>query len=175
MANRVIRSPQRFSRGPKRVTDWTGIADASVNFQAVAASAKALLIVFAGNTEETIVRCRGIVTVKSDQIGSTEAQIGALSMAVVSSQAATTGASAIPGPMTSPGYAGWFVYEMFGNQMALSTAAGFDPRFGITREIDSKAMRKIGEDESVVIMYENGANGLGTDVFVNVRILTKLH
>ena len=179
MANNFQRSGFRrnFSgpRGARRATSWAGTVDASVGFTGAAASAKVLLLVADHTEPVTIVRTRGLVTVKTDQFAASEDQVGALGMAVVNTTASTLGATGVPGPMTDPSSELWYVYEMFGNTFQLGSAVGFRPDQGISRDIDSKAMRKVDEGQSQVIVWENGIDGNATSVLVNLRTLFKLH
>jgi len=92
----------------------------------------------------------------------------------VSTNAANAGVASIPGPMAVAEWDGWFIYEMFGQTMQLGSGVGFEPRFGVERVIDSRAQRKIEDNMSVAVVFENGTNGLGTEVLVNLRLLFKL-
>ena len=179
MADNFRRSGLRrgFSgpRGARRATEWTGTLEAAVTFTGVGAGAKSLLLTADQLAPSTIVRTRGIVTLKSDQFAASEDQIGALGVAVVTTTAAGVGVTAMPGPMSDESSDKFYVLEMFGNTMQLGSAVGFDPRFGITREIDSKAMRKVDNEETLVVIWENGVNGNAVAVLVNLRTLFKLH
>ena len=179
MANNFQRSAIRrnFSgpRGARRATEWTGTLEAAVTFSGVAAGVKSILLTADQLAPSTIVRTRGIVTVKSDQFAATEDQIGALGVGVVTTTAAGIGATAVPGPMSDESSDIFYVFEMFGNTFRLGSQVGFDPMNGITREIDSKAMRKVDNEETLVVVWENGTNGNATSVLVNLRTLFKLH
>ena len=162
-------------RGARRATIWVGTLEAAVTFTGVGAGAKSLLLTNAIGEPLTIVRTRGIVTVKTDQFAASEDQIGALGIAVVNSTAAALGVTAVPGPMSDESSDLFFVYEMFGNTFQLGSAVGFRPDQGITRVIDSRAMRKATAEEDIVVVWENGVNGNATSVLVNLRTLFKLH
>jgi len=162
------------SRAPKRATTWVGTAEGSVNVTAVTAGAKILLLQFDIPDDRTIVRTRGWVHVESDQSVATETIIGAVGMCVVSDTAASTGISAIPGPMSVPNWDGWFVFELFIFNFLFASAVGFD-NSGVNFLIDNKAMRKVKEGDTVVVVAESGTNGDGMIVGANIRQLFKLH
>ncbi len=71
----------------------------------------------------------------------------AFGMIVVTDQALSTGITALPGPVTDASDDGWFIW-----QSVMMGGAGL-PRN--TREIDSRAMRRIEDGFSVAIMGEN--------------------
>ena len=178
MANRIPRS--RFPRSVKRATTWVqaavmaetsiGAASTKVLLQRLTAASIAII-----GAPTTVVRTRGLVSVRTDQISAVEDQIGALGICVVSDQAAAAGIASIPGPMSNPEWDGWFTYAMFANSFEVGSGVGFDPKFANVLRIDSRAMRKVSTNESIVGVYEAGANSLGSEVLVNQRLLLKLH
>jgi len=120
----------------------------------------------------TIVRFRGWMHVVSDQIAATETYIGDVAMAVVSEQASALGVTAVPTPLTDKGSDLFFVYEQLGTRLQFADATGFINN-GVSKEIDSKAMRKVNGDQDVVMVVENEI--AGCVITTTGRFLVKLH
>ncbi len=139
-------------RSPKRSTDWVGSADQGV----VAVGANASVIQQSNSTlgNTTIVRTRGILTVEPQAFSADLDIIGALGIGIVSNEAFGAGAAAIPGPWTDAGWDGWFVWIPFAWRFEVTTDIG---RLiaSVSYDIDSKAMRKVGTLETVVVMVES--------------------
>ena len=173
MARRV--SPgNRFVRGKRSATDWSASVQAT-SFTMVAASAVTLLEFFvpiAGG--ETVLRTRGHFVWMSDQSDAIESQIGAVGIGVVSEQAQSVGITAVPFPDTDAAWGGWLWHSYFASRMEFKTAAGFDPNMAHRMVIDSKAMRKVGENERLVVVVQN-SSPFGIRVLHNIRILSKVH
>ncbi len=93
-------SPSRLSRGgPRRKTLWGQSGE--IGEVTIANNTKVLVSRFTSATLEpivpfTIVRTRGLISVRSDQAAGTEPQVGAFGIAVVSEDAAVAGAVSIP-------------------------------------------------------------------------------
>jgi len=182
MARNFSRSGFRPAvRSAKRKVQWVGTLESSVTQTVIsAASTKLFMLEFsaanlAAFAPFTIARTRGLLTVQSDQIAATEEQIGAFGIGVVSEQAATTGVTALPGPMTDPDWTGWLYWIPFLLQLKFQSGVGFDQHTIFQIPVDSKAMRKVGPDESIVVMAETGTNSDGCQVGANIRMLFKLH
>ena len=154
MARRTI---GRFNRGPRRAMDWSASAPLAA-FQTIAASTVSLLQTFtpiAGG--ETVIRTRGLVSIQSDSVTASENQIGAFGICVVTAQAESVGITAIPHPVTDAAWGGWFVHRYFSNQLKFLDGTGLYPQWATHYEIDSKGMRKLDEDERLVVVVENAA------------------
>ncbi len=165
----VTRAPQR------RKVSWA-VSVRDTGFTALAANTKVLDQVLDPNTlanvqarESTIVRVRGILTVRSDQASVLEQQIGALGFILVTDEAVAAGAASIPGPMAEGDNDGWFVWVPFG-QDGINVTAG---SFGRSYVIDSKAMRKFQGGLQLVIMVENQHATQGLEFFLSFRMLFK--
>jgi len=123
----------------------------------------------------TVVRTRGFIFVRSDQIAATEDYGAAMGHAVVSSQAAAIGVTAVPTPVTDRGSDLFFVYEEGHGEIAFSTAAGFR-EIGHYAPFDSKAMRKVNDDQTIIIVVENTAESTdAVSITEGGRFLIKLH
>ena len=169
---------RRFAsvRGARRKTDWSASV-AQTALLAVAGSAAALLQVFvpfAGG--ETIIRIRGLLTVRSDQNAASENMIGAFGICVVTEQAVSVGITAIPHSATDASWDGWLLHQFIAERFLFFSSVGAQTGdSGLGRyPLDSKAMRKINDDERMVLVYENSSS-LGTNLTDSIRVLTKLH
>ena len=171
---RGILAPQRRSR---RQTEWGASADVT-GFTALGATAAVLdqrftQVILAGVTPATIVRTRGLIAVRTDQQIATEDPFGAIGFAVVRENAGAAGVGSLPTPITDEIDDVWFVHQ-FWTAGFLFTGASFAD---VTKvfEFDSKAMRKIVDGDSIVIMLENASATAGVSYLVKFRILFKLH
>ena len=123
----------------------------------------------------TIVRWRGIIGISSDQGTAAEDQSAAMGIAVVSDQASAVGITAVPSPITDRGSDLFFVYEDMVASMFVVSNSGVIPNLMTSRQFDSKAMRKVNEDEDVVVTKGNTALSDGTVLYTAGRFLIKLH
>ncbi len=92
-----------FRSGARRQTTWTGSAIDNA-FTGLPAATVQLDQSFTPSaqpdvgSQATIVRVRGLLTVRTDQFAATEQAFGALGMLVVSDQASAAGVASIPAP-----------------------------------------------------------------------------
>jgi len=171
MARRTVSS---FRRGPRKATDWSAsvILAGPIN---VPGSSAVLLETFtpiAGG--ETVIRTRGMLAWSTDQVGADEDQIGAFGIAIVSAQAASVGITAIPHPGTDAAWGGWLYHTYFFSKFELLSSVGANPDMAHSLVIDSKAMRKVDEDDRLVVVVENTA-ATGFEVYNSERFLSKVH
>ena len=161
-------------QGQKRQPLWIGLG---VDPLALPASAKVLAGILNAAALAlrpfTIVRTRLLFHVESDQLIASEQTQGALGIIVVSDQAVAAGAASVPGPITNTD-APFFVWEPFINSFLFLTGSGVQEPTGTYITVDSKAMRKVNNNEDVAIMFENAA-ALGCNVSMEGRMLVKLH
>ncbi len=159
-------------RGSKRHSSWTGSIPLTA-FTALAASSVALTQVFTPfDGGETAVRTRGLFGWQSDQRAVAEDQMGAVGIGVVTEQAATLGVTAVPAPDTDSGWSGWLWHSYFASGFEIATAVGFEPDMLHRIQIDSKAMRKVGDNERLVVVVQNSST-VGIQIFDSIRILSK--
>jgi len=174
MARRRGVVPRGFVRPAPRSNVWLF---QTVAIQVVAGNTLAFLTSLNAAADAlrpfTVVRTRLTMLVESDQSGASEISRGAMGMIVVKDQASAIGATALPAPGTNTN-AEWFVYEPFLHSFEFITGVGFQSRVGTRIDVDSKAMRKVAQNEDVVMMFENLA-GSGSRVSVQGRMLVKLH
>jgi len=124
----------------------------------------------------TIVRCRGILKISSDQSAASESARASMGLAVVSDQAIAIGITAVPTPETDRASDLWFVYESIVSDFLFADATGFTEPTGTLLRWDSKAMRKVEEGQDVALVVENtGISANGAFIEVAGRMLIKLH
>jgi len=165
---------KRFTRGSgsKRHGSWSS-STAQTAFVALGGSSILLSQVFVPfDAGETVIRTRGLFGWMSDQSTADEEQMGAIGIGVVTEQAATLGASAVPAPDTDAGWDGWLWHSYFASKFEFITGAGFDQQ-GMSRiTIDSKAMRKVGDNERIVVVVQN-SSPTGLLFYDQIRIYSK--
>ncbi len=122
----------------------------------------------------TIVRTRGVLQVRSDQIAASEQYEAQYGHAVVSDQAVGVGVTALPTPDTDNGSDLWMVFQTVMGTVRFVTGAGFSERMS-QLEFDSKAMRKVEGGQDLVLMAEASAISSGLTLRAFSRILIKLH
>jgi len=174
----ITRTGSRFHRGhgARKGTDWSASA-VQLTFVTLGAQSASLLEIFvpiAGG--ETLVRVRGRIAYGTDQEAVDEVYLGAFGMAVVSEQAASVGITAVPHPATDAAWDGWLYHTYLQGQVrVIGTAGNADFNAVQTIEIDSKAMRKVGEDDRLVVVAENMGSAGGMIIANSERLLSKLH
>ena len=124
----------------------------------------------------TVVRTRGYIWMKSDQVAATREPFGALGMSVVSQAAIAIGVTAVPLPIFDENSDLFFVHQFFMSGFTFVSAAGFQgaDSWG-TYMFDSKAMRKVQEGEDVAVVVENAGSAGGIQFLLKFRLLIKLH
>jgi len=172
--------PSRFRsrtiRGSKRESSWFSVPPTQTTFTASGGTLIASLNATGlAHRPFTIVRTHLLIGILSDQVTVNETQVGALGLAVVSDQAAAVGITAIPTPITDLGSDLWYVHQMAYNDLLIGPGniiAGQTNLF----TIDSKAMRKVNDDQDVVIVGElDGGTSFGFILTVGGRFLIKEH
>jgi len=120
----------------------------------------------------TIVRTRFDIYYSTDQVAASETPFGALGLIVASDKAVALGVTAIPQPFTNSD-ADFWVWQGVSHKFFFGDATGFS-NVGQTYTVDSKAMRKVGNDEDIAVCFEQSA-AVGAQVIVQGRMLVKLH
>jgi len=169
----ATRRPRGFTRGPKRSTLWAGLSWGADTFTSVGGtilgslSASGLAL-----RPLTIVRQYVDIQVISDQGAAIERQLGAVGSCVVSDQASAIGVTAVPTPITDSDSDLFMMHQFFaGNESSIT-----DRSVPATRmHFESKAMRKVNEDEDFLIIAEFDASGQGFILNLAFRFLIKLH
>jgi len=151
--------------GPRRQTTWVGPAAQSEI--AVSTATKAIIASFNpfdnNLAKPTIVRTRGILQVRPFTFAADLTMTGAFGIGIVTDRAFAAGAASIPGPFTDSGWDGWLATGFYCARYEVLSADGvvWVPQ---TVEIDSKAMRKVSDDETVVVMYESFIGAVFVDM-----------
>jgi len=131
-------------------------------------------------TEEkvTLIRLRGLVTITilaSASVG--DGFFGAFGIGLVSSAAFTAGVAAVPTPITEIAWPGWMWHEFFDVRTSTATIADGVNAVGVVSriQIDSKAMRKWGSDQTLMGITEVVESGVAQiETQASVRMLVKL-
>ncbi len=168
-----------FPRGGRQVREtlWLGIDEvvqtlASANTAALINSLNAAALAL---RPFTITRTVGFFGVRSDQTATSETYDGAVGMAVVSDQASAIGITAVPTPWTDLGSDLFFTHQMLMGRFLDLTAAGFEMNALTWIQYESKAMRRVNEDQDIVVTVEGSSLSAGCAVHHAARILVKLH
>jgi len=154
------------------LTEWASTS-ADTSFIALAAAASVISASFTSGDPETLIRAVGLLSVQSDQVAAAERPFGAIGLAVVSDQAFAIGVTAVPTPYTDAASDLWAMHAYWAAPMAFGDATGFA---NIATEVrfDSKAMRKISPDQTLVLVVENGNTAHGCFFRLDARILSKV-
>jgi len=153
------------------VSTW--VASADQGYQNVSTNSKAILESNATFSETTIVRTRGSISIHPQSAAADVDIIGAIGFGIVSDEAFAVGASAIPGPWSNPDWGGWYVWRSFALQLEIVGSPTSFLLWGWPQlEIDSKAMRKVENNETMVVMAES--QGGAFSIAAPFRTLVKL-
>ena len=180
MAN--IRSARRSGfilRGGRNVRQMLWIPLATFSSNAIAVSSAVLIsslnAAALALTPFTIVRTRGQIFVASDQVANSENQAINYGHIVVSEQASAIGITAVPTPITEAG-SDFHVFESLMARVQVATAVSMF-EIGASKEINSKAMRKVDSGEDLIEVVETPAGGptQGIEFRSYWRALIKLH
>ena len=151
MARRFVRPVGSRLRTRKT---WGGFTSGAA-WVAVAGSQSSILGSFVAGTDVTVLRTRGLLSIRSDQEGIDEEVNGALGLAVVSEDAFGIGVTAVPTPIADIGSDAWLMWMPFSHAFRFAAAVGLNEPIQSMFTIDSKAMRKFHADERVVVVIEN--------------------
>jgi len=156
-----------------RQTTWVGQADQT--FIGVGTNAKVIVSNFDPQANSmlapTIVRTRGEVTVVATTLTVDVDIVGAFGLAVVTDRAFAAGQASVPGPWTDSDWGGWFVWQSFAVAYEIGSEIGV-VNAGHTMIVDSKAMRKVKDDETIILVAESQSSGFR--IAMPLRLLLKL-
>ena len=152
MARQFTRTRGRL--GAKRQTSWIEIPPFSQALNNAAAVILVMSADFLAKRPFTVVRTRMLNHIVTDQSVAEEIQIGAFGFCVVSEQAATVGVTAVPTPVSDAGSDLWYVHSPLISNFHFVSGAGFDSDAGHVYTVDSKAMRKVNEDQELLGVVE---------------------
>ncbi len=163
-----------FSRPAPRTKIWIGTG---AGLTALPASTEVLVGVLNAAALAlrpfTILRTHLLLHYFSDQIAATETVRASYGLQVVRQSASAVGISAVPAP-TAEIDSDWFVWQAMADRMTFQTGSGYEGAFGWQYKVDSKAMRKVGPDDDIVIVASQDA-AFGATVQDQGRMLIQLH
>ena len=102
----------------------------------------------------TIIRTRGTLAIWPTAFGVDLDFAGAYGLCIVSNEAFAAGAASVPRPFDDANWGGWIVWQSFGGHLEFSSGVGVNLE-QLRYEINSKAMRKIKDNETVVEVCES--------------------
>jgi len=124
----------------------------------------------------TVIRTHLFFGIRTDQVAADESFDCAIGQAVVSDQAAAIGVTAVPTPFTDLGSDLFYLHEILMNRFEFAGASASNIAQMLTwTKVDSKAMRKVNDDEDLITVIENSSISSGVTVHVAGRFLVKLH
>ncbi len=179
MAHRRTGPARSFRGSTRRDTVWFSMT-ATQNVLVGANSAAIILSLNAAALALrpfTIVRTRGLVLGRSDQLSANEDYSASLGYAVVSDQAVAIGVTAVPTPVTDLASDFWFVHETIMGRFDSGTNVGLTELGGVAAfsRYDSKAMRKVDIGQDLVVVLESTALNTGIEIDHQARMLIKVH
>ncbi len=140
----------------------------------MAANTKLLLGSFVADIPVTVRRTRGLIAWRSDQKAADESPFGAFGMCVVSNDAFAAGAASVPGPYSDAESDLWFVHQFCRNDFLFGSNISFDGQAARQYEINSKAMRKLTDEETIPVVIENGNITNGATIRSALRVPSQL-
>ena len=167
MARRGGFAPRR--QGTNRLVQWVG--PALQTYVAVASGGATLISSFTPGESLTIVRTRGMVSVRPESNAADVELVGAIGFGIVSDEAFAAGVASMPEPFNDADWSGWFVWRSFSYDIEFSDATGVG-FLNWDFEVDSKAMRKLGPNETAVLIAESFTGAFR--VSSPLRMLVKL-
>ena len=175
MAHRTFRSV-RGGRSQRRETVWGGISffETTIATTSTAVLITSLSAGFLAMRPFTIIRTHIHLWLRSDQAAAQEFQRAALGAAVVSDQSVAIGVTAVPTPITDSDSDLWFLHQFWAAPVRIGTDATGIYRAAYQVEFDSKAMRRLTGDESIVVVVENGSAANGAQYNLSFRMLLKV-
>ncbi len=165
------------ARGAKRSKVW--VSGSGVSLSHAASSLALFTIVSEADLENlgkpTIARMRGRALVKADLSVVPPAGISyAFGIALIEKNAFAIGATAVPGPLTSPEF-GWIDYHTGNIHVEFDASDDLLGGGCWSETIDSKAMRKVVPGHVLAGVFETGAsfdtNAMIVNFMFNSRIL----
>ena len=177
--------PRRF-QGSRRKSAWgLGPQEPAQQITATGSILWANGVVLVASDAATIVRIRGHALLYLDAAtAGGDGFVGALGIGVVTSAAFVAGVASVPTPITESDWEGWMWHQFFqlraGGTIDASVAGDVDQvnstSAAMQIDIDTKAMRKINSDETLMGVIEVTEIGTAQMQFVaDTRDLLLLH
>jgi len=173
MPRRSFTRSFRGNVGPRRQSTW--IAPADQSYISVASGTSGIISFFdpaaAGLVAPTVVRTRGAVSIRPSVFNADVAISGAFGAAIVTDQAFAAGAASLPRVFDDADWGGWFMWRSFAHHYEFHDPTG--TLLGSwDAEVDSKAMRKVTDNETIILMCESQTGGL--QIAMPLRFLLKM-
>jgi len=160
------------SRSAKRKTVWIGTAIQSD--VALASSVSLIVSAFSpvdlGALKPTVVRSRGLFSVWPTAFGADLDFSGAYGLGIVSDEAFVAGQGSIPRPFDDDDWPGWIVHGYFAGHLEFQSGTGIENTIQ-QHVIDSKAMRKVGPNETLVWMAESHEGAVQVNIQARVLLM----
>ena len=166
------------ARGPRRLNSWDdgtgGVPAQTITGSTVAFVGNAVSVLTDGTT---LVRTRGqldVILAAASAAG--DGYQGAFGIGVTTQAAVAVGITAVPTPITEQTWDGWLYWTPISVHVGEATAGDKNWASGAQRTtVDSKAMRKLKEDQSIFAVWEVTEIGTATaTIFWDSRALFKL-
>ena len=171
----IPRSPRS-----KRVTSW-GFGPGDSALTSITATGQTVLgagVALTLESKATVIRLRGqLDCYLIAAAAASDAFVCALGVGIVSNDAFQIGVTAMPEPIGDSSWPGWLYHHHFSLLQRTATEDNiFGGGTGYRLEVDSKAMRKIGQNEVLTAILDVVELGTGPamEVAFNSRILLKL-
>ena len=170
----MARQRGRFPARSHRLTDWSFGPDnqpaTTLSATGSALGANGALVAIG---RATLVRFRGFLSLIQSAGTALDGFTGAVGIGVTTSEAFAVGTSAVRLPETDADWDGWLWHTFFDTRVPGATAGG--EGFVVRMQMDSKAMRKLTQDDVVFGAIEVGEVGTGVLSWqFNSRMLLKL-
>ncbi len=140
----------RARTGSRGVKEWGGT---TFNEITITTTQGILTTFIEAGSPSTILRVRGNIAVQTTPDAASDDDVLGLGLIIVSDASAAIGGSSVPGPIADP--ASPWIWHQYVPFLASTTAIAGDAILQEARvEIDSKAMRKLGINETAVLVGE---------------------
>ncbi len=173
----VVRRRQAMGRSARRETSWLDIEPVAVNFSAAGSAAITHVMTAAELAKRpfTVVRTHLSLHIGTDQNVGKEEQVGAVGLCVVADQAAAIGVTAVPTPFVDMASDLWFLHKALIADFIFGSTASFNADSGQSVYADSKAMRKVNDDQQIIVVGEAASISDGFNLTILGRMLIKEH
>jgi len=155
--------------GSRRLTSWFGPADQG--YVAVASAGATLFSNVSIEERVTVIRTRGQISIIPAAFGADLNVVGAVGMGIVTTEAFTAGILSVPEPFSDADWGGWLMWRSFSYRVEFLDSTGIAvPNWSF--EVDSKAMRKVRQNETIILVAESQQGAF--TISAPLRVLVKL-
>ena len=166
-----------FVRGARRETSWLDIEP--VNLTAADGPQSAITHVMTAaelaKRPFTVIRTHYHLMLQSDQGAASENYHLAIGACVVSSQAVAIGVAAVPTPAIDAASDLWFLHGWLSGRFSFFSGSSFNEGSYFEKDFESKAMRKVNDDEEIIFVIDVPAISAGVIFQIMGRVLIKEH